>query len=138
MVSAAERAGKVLVRSFGEIEKLQVAKKGPADFVREADRRAEETLYRELLKARPKYGFITEERDVISGEDTSNTWIVDPLDGTLNFLHGLPHFCVSIALQRDAKIFAGVIITTLALFGLSPMDASAAVKAQTVAYTVDN
>ena len=113
MVSAAERAGKVLVRSFGEIEKLQVAKKGPADFVREADRRAEETLYRELLKARPKYGFITEERDVISGEDTSNTWIVDPLDGTLNFVHGLPHFCVSIALQRDAKIFAGVIYEPL-------------------------
>lgn len=113
MVSAAEKAGRGLVRSFGEIEKLQVAKKGPADFVSEADRRAEETLHRELSKARPKYGFIMEERGPISAEDTSNTWIVDPLDGTLNFLHGIPHFCVSIALERDSKIFAGVIYEPL-------------------------
>ena len=109
MVSAAEKAGRGLVRSFGEIEKLQVAKKGPADFLSEADRRAEEALYRELSKARPKYGFVTEERGAIDGEDTSNTWIVDPLDGTLNFLHGLPHFCISIALKRDATICAGVV-----------------------------
>ena len=109
MVSAAEKAGKGLIRSFGEIEKLQVAKKGPADFVSEADRRAEEILHRELSKARPKYGFVMEERGAICGEDTSNTWIVDPLDGTLNFLHGLPHFCVSIALKRDATIFGGVV-----------------------------
>jgi len=109
MISAAEKAGRGLIRSFGEIEKLQVAKKGPADFVSEADRRAEEILYRELSKARPRYGFIMEERGAISAEDTSNTWIVDPLDGTLNFLHGLPHFCVSIALERDSKICAGVI-----------------------------
>ena len=109
MISAAEKAGRSLINSFGEIEKLQVAKKGPADFMSEADRRAEEILYRELLKARPKYGFIMEERGTIKAEDSSNTWIVDPLDGTLNFLHGLPHFCVSIALERDTKIFAGVI-----------------------------
>lgn len=109
MVAAAEKAGRGLVRGFGEIENLQVSKKGPADFVSEADRRAEETIYRELSKARPNYGFLMEERGAIAGEDTSNRWIVDPLDGTLNFLHGLPHFAVSIALERDSKIFAGVI-----------------------------
>ncbi len=109
MIAAAERAGRGLVRSFGEIETLQVAKKGPADFVSEADRRAEETLFRELSKARPNYGFLMEKRGAVPGEDTSNTWIVDPLDGTLNFLHGLPHFCVSVALERDGKICAGVI-----------------------------
>lgn len=109
MVAAAEKAGRGLVRSFGETEKLQVSKKGPADFVSEADRRAEETIYRELSKARPNFGFLMEERGAVAGEDTSNRWIVDPLDGTLNFLHGLPHFCVSIALERDNKIFAGVI-----------------------------
>jgi len=109
MIAAAEKAGRSLVRGFGEIENLQVAKKGPADFVTEADRRAEEIIYRELSKARPNYGFLMEERGAVEGEDTSNTWIVDPLDGTLNFLHGLPHFAVSIALERDAKVFAGVI-----------------------------
>ena len=109
MIAAAEKAGRSLVRSFGEIEKLQVARKGPADFVTEADRRAEEIIYIELHKARPKYGFLMEERGAVSGEDISNAWIVDPLDGTLNFLHGLPHFCISIALKRDTKIFAGVI-----------------------------
>jgi len=109
MIAAAEKAGRSLVRSFGEIEKLQVARKGPADFVTEADRRSEEIIYTELQKARPKYGFLMEERGAVLGEDISNTWIVDPLDGTLNFLHGIPHFCVSVALERDKKIFAGVI-----------------------------
>lgn len=109
MVAAAEKAGRGLARGFGEIENLQVARKGPADFVTEADRRAEETIFRELTKARPNYGFLMEERGAVAGEDTSNTWIVDPLDGTLNFMHGLPHFCVSIALQRDSQILAGVI-----------------------------
>ncbi|MBT5298808.1 MAG: inositol monophosphatase [Rhodospirillaceae bacterium] len=109
MTAAAEKAGRSLVRGFGEIEKLQVSKKGPADFVSEADRRAEEIIYQELSKARPGYGFLMEERGVVEGVDTSNCWIVDPLDGTLNFLHGLPHFSISIALERDSTIFAGVI-----------------------------
>lgn len=109
MVATAEKAGRSLARGFGEIEKLQVSKKGPADFVSEADRRAEEIIFRELSKARPKFGFLMEERGAVEGEDSSNRWIVDPLDGTLNFLHGLPHFAVSIALERDTKIFAGVI-----------------------------
>ena len=109
MIEAAGKAGRNLVRNFGDIESLQVSKKGPADFVSEADRRAEKIIYETLLKARPKYGFLMEERGAVAGEDISNRWIVDPLDGTLNFLHGLPHFCVSIALERDGELFAGVI-----------------------------
>ena len=109
MMATAEKAGRSLVRGFGDIEKLQVAKKGPADFVSEADRRAEEIIFNELSKARPDFGFLMEERGEITGADTSNRWIVDPLDGTLNFLHGLPHFAVSIGLERDSKMFAGVI-----------------------------
>jgi myo-inositol-1(or 4)-monophosphatase len=109
MVAAAQKAAKGLVRDFGEIEHLQVSRKGPADFVSNADRNAEETLYRELHKARPKYGFLMEERGEVPGDDTSNRWVVDPLDGTTNFLHSLPHFAISIALERDGEFFAGVI-----------------------------
>jgi len=109
MTAAAEKAGRSLVRAFGEIENLQVSKKGPADFVSEADHRAEEIIFKELSKARPKYGFLMEERGFVEGTDTSSRWIVDPLDGTLNFLHGLPHFAVSIAHERDGKLAAGVI-----------------------------
>ncbi|MEK9726096.1 MAG: inositol monophosphatase family protein [Rhodospirillaceae bacterium] len=109
MVAAAEKAGRGLARGFGEIENLQVARKGPADFVTEADRRAEETLYRELSKARPHFGFLMEERGAVEGTDSSNRWIVDPLDGTLNFIHGLPHFAVSVGLERDGQMFAGVV-----------------------------
>lgn len=109
MTDAAGKAGRNLVRNFGDIENLQVSKKGPADFVSEADRRAEKIIFETLSKARPNYGFLMEERGAVAGADVSNTWIVDPLDGTLNFLHGLPHFAVSIALERDGELFAGVI-----------------------------
>jgi len=109
MVSAAQKAGRGLRRAFSEIEKLQVSKKGPADYVSEADHRAEKTLFEELQHARPKYGFLMEESGIVEGTDNSNRWIIDPLDGTLNFLHGLPHFAISIGLERDREIFAGVI-----------------------------
>ncbi|MBR56399.1 inositol monophosphatase [Candidatus Poribacteria bacterium] len=109
MINAAYKAAKSLIRDFGEVENLQVSKKGPSDFVTIADHRAEKTLVTELSKARPKYGFLLEETGIIQGEDTSNRWVIDPLDGTTNFLHGLPHFAISIALERDGKPFAGVI-----------------------------
>lgn len=109
MVAAAQKAGRRLVRDFGEVENLQVSRKGPADFVSNADHMAEKILIEELTKARPKYGFLVEEKGAIAGEDTSNRWIIDPLDGTTNFLHGLPHFAVSVALERDGQIHAGLI-----------------------------
>lgn len=109
MVAAARKAGRKLVRDFGEVEHLQVSKKGPADFVSTADTTAEKTLCAALRKARPRYAFLTEEEGAIPGTDTSNRWIIDPLDGTTNFLHGLPHFAISIALERDGEPIAGVI-----------------------------
>ena len=109
MVMAAQKAGRKLVRDFGEVEHLQVSKKGPADFVSAADKAAERILFEELQKARPKYSFLLEERGTIEGSDTSNRWVIDPLDGTTNFLHGIPHFAISIALERDGDIYAGVI-----------------------------
>ena len=109
MVAAARKAGRALKRDFGEVEKLQVSLKGPANFVSAADRRAEETLYAELNKARPNYGFLGEEGGSREGSDKTHRWIVDPLDGTTNFLHGIPQFCVSIALERDNAIVAGLI-----------------------------
>jgi len=109
MVAAAQKAGRRLVRDFGEVEQLQVSRKGPADFVTAADKKAEEIVYQELSKARPQYGFLMEESGEVAGSDISNRWIVDPLDGTTNFLHGIPQFATSIALERDNDIFAGVI-----------------------------
>jgi len=109
MTAAAQKAGRRLVRDFGEVEQLQVAKKGPADFVTIADKKSEKVLYEELSHARPKYGFLLEESGEIAGADTSNRWIIDPLDGTLNFLHGIPHFAISIGLERDGEIHAGLI-----------------------------
>jgi len=109
MISAARKAGRALKRDFGEIEKLQVSLKGPGNFVSAADRRAEETLYAELSKVRPGYGFLGEEGGVREGADKTHTWIVDPLDGTTNFLHGIPQFGISIALQRDGQVVAGVV-----------------------------
>jgi myo-inositol-1(or 4)-monophosphatase len=109
MVKAARRAGRSLKRDLGEIENLQVSLKGPANFVTMADRRAEEMLYSDLSKARPGYGFIGEEGGSRIGDDKSHTWIVDPLDGTTNFLHGIPHFAISIGLQREGTLIAGVI-----------------------------
>ena len=101
MIKAAYRAGRSLKRDLGEIEHLQVSMKGPRNFVTAADRRAEEIVHEELAKARPDYGFLGEEGGVHAGTDKSHRWIVDPLDGTTNFLHGIPHFAVSIALERD-------------------------------------
>src|SRR5947209_16587217 len=109
MVKAARRAGRSLKRDLGEIENLQVSMKGPANFVSLADKRAEEMLCDDLAKARPGYGFIGEEGGAREGADKSHTWIVDPLDGTTNFLHGIPQFAISIALQREGTIIAGVI-----------------------------
>ncbi|MBL4614502.1 MAG: inositol monophosphatase [Magnetovibrio sp.] len=109
MTAAAQKAARRMVRDFGEVENLQVSKKGPADFVSIADKKAESTLVKELKKARPDYGFVLEEGADIQGKDSSNTWIIDPLDGTTNFLHGIPHFAISIALVRDGEPFAGVV-----------------------------
>ncbi|MBR0825310.1 inositol monophosphatase [Bradyrhizobium manausense] len=109
MVKAARRAGRSLKRDLGEIEHLQVSLKGPANFVSLADKRAEEILYQDLAKARPGYGFIGEEGGQREGTDKSHTWIVDPLDGTTNFLHGIPQFAISIGLAREGTVIAGVI-----------------------------
>jgi myo-inositol-1(or 4)-monophosphatase len=109
MIAAAQKASRKLLRDFGEVEHLQVSKKGPADFVSTADKTAEDTIRYELTKARPKYSFLMEESGEIVGSDSSNCWIIDPLDGTTNFLHGLPHFAISIGLVRDSEPFAGVV-----------------------------
>jgi myo-inositol-1(or 4)-monophosphatase len=109
MVRAAQKAAKRLKRDFGEVEHLQVSVKGPGDFVSNADLRAEQTLREELHKARPDYGFVLEEGGIEKGSDPDHRWHVDPLDGTTNFLHGIPHFAVSIGLERAGDIIAGVV-----------------------------
>ena len=109
MITAARKAARSLTRDFGEVEALQVSRKGAADFVSAADLRAEEILREELSRGRPKYGFLLEEGGEIAGADNSNRWIVDPLDGTTNFLHGLPQFAISICLERDRQPYAGVV-----------------------------
>src|SRR6185295_16177113 len=109
MIAAARKAARALARDFGEVENLQVSRKGPADFVTSADLKAEKTLFEELSKGRPGYGFLMEERGAVEGSDKTHRWIVDPLDGTTNFLHGIPHFAISIALEREGVIVAGVI-----------------------------
>ena len=100
MIGAARKAGRSLARDFGEVEQLQVSIKGPGNFVSAADHKAEEIIYRELSKARPGYSFLMEERGEVVGDDKSHRWIVDPLDGTTNFLHGVPHFSISIAVEE--------------------------------------
>jgi myo-inositol-1(or 4)-monophosphatase len=109
MIDAARSAGRRLVRDFGEVENLQVSRKGPADFVSAADKKAEEIIVKSLQKTRPGYGYLLEEGGAIEGSDKTHRFIIDPLDGTLNFLHGIPHFAVSIGLERDGKLRAGVI-----------------------------
>ena len=109
MVGAVRKAGRGLARDFGEVENLQVSVKGPANFVSAADHRAEDTLYKELNKARPAYGFLMEERGEVRGADETHRWIVDPLDGTTNFLHGIPLFAISVGLEREGQLVAGVI-----------------------------
>jgi myo-inositol-1(or 4)-monophosphatase len=109
MARAADRAGRALIRDFGEVEQLQVSRKGPSDFVTNADIKAERIVRQELERGRPGYSFLMEESGLREGDDKQHCWIVDPLDGTLNFMHGLPHFCISIGLTRDDEPIAGVI-----------------------------
>ena len=109
MVQAAMKAGRSLSRDFGEVQNLQVSMKGPGDYVSQADRKAEDIIFTELSKARPGYAFLMEERGTVGGDDDQHRWLVDPLDGTTNFLHGIPIFSVSIALERQGQIVAGVI-----------------------------
>ncbi|MDB5561900.1 MAG: inositol monophosphatase [Hyphomicrobiales bacterium] len=109
MVQAATKAGRSLIKDFGEVENLQVSRKGPADFVSNADKRAEQIVYEELLKGRPTYSFLMEEGGEVQGTDGQHRWIVDPLDGTTNFLHSIPMFAVAIALERNQEIVASVI-----------------------------
>lgn len=109
MIRAAEKASKGLLRDFNEIENLQVSRKGPGDFVTAADKRSEETIFNELKKARPDYSFMMEESGQIKGEDRDHVWIIDPLDGTHNFMHGVPHWSISIALEQKGQVIAGLI-----------------------------
>ncbi|NWH07259.1 MAG: inositol monophosphatase [Alphaproteobacteria bacterium] len=109
MIAAARKAARGLIRDFGEVEQLQVSRKGPADFVSQADLKAETVLLDELSRARPGYGFVLEEKGVVEGPDKSHRWIIDPLDGTTNFLHGIPHFAISIALEREGQLTAGLV-----------------------------
>ena len=108
MIDAVRKAARGLTRDFGEVAELQVSKKGAGDYVSAADLKAEQVLFEELMRVRPGYGFIGEERGLIEGSDKTHTWIVDPLDGTTNFLHAIPHFAVTAALERDGVIVAGV------------------------------
>ncbi len=109
MIKASEKASKILIRDFGEIEKLQVSKKGPSDFVTNSDLKAEKIIIEELKKAKPNYSIISEENGIENNKDKSNTWIIDPIDGTINFLHGIPHFAISIALKSNDEIVSGLI-----------------------------
>ena len=109
MIKAAEKASKSAIRDFGEVEKLQVSKKGPYDFVTRTDKYVEKILIEELSKVKKNYSFITEESGIIKNNDKENIWIIDPIDGTTNFLHGIPHFAICIALQSKDKIVSGLI-----------------------------
>ncbi len=109
MIKASEKASKILIRDFGEIENLQVLKKGPTDFVTNSDLKAEKIILDELTKARPGYSVISEENGIKKNKDKNNTWIIDPIDGTINFLHGIPHFAISIALRSKDEILSGLI-----------------------------
>ena len=109
MIKACEKASKILIRDFGEIENLQVSKKGPKDFVTNSDLRTEKIIIEELKKARPSYSFISEENGIENNKDINNTWIIDPIDGTINFLHGIPHFAISVALRSNDEIVSGLI-----------------------------
>ena len=109
MIKACEKASKILIRDFGEIEKLQVSKKGPTDFVTNSDLKAEKIIIEELKKAKPNYSIISEENGTENNKDKTNTWIIDPIDGTVNFLHGIPHFAISVALRSKEEIVSGVI-----------------------------
>ena len=109
MIKAAEKASKSIIRDFGEVEKLQVSKKGPNDFVTKTDKNVEKILIEELSKTKKNYSFLSEEIGKIINKDKENIWIIDPIDGTVNFLHGIPHFAISIALQSEGQIISGLI-----------------------------
>ena len=109
MIKASEKASKILIRDFGEIEKLQVSKKSQTDFVTNSDLKAEKIIIEELKKAKPYYSIISEENGIEINKDKNNTWIIDPIDGTINFLHGVPHFAISIALKSNDEIISGLI-----------------------------
>ena len=109
MIKASEKASKVIIRDFGEVENLQVKKKGPKDFVTKTDKRVEKILIEELEKSKKNYSFISEETGIIDNSDKDNIWIIDPIDGTTNFLHGIPHFAISIALKSNNEITSGLI-----------------------------
>ena len=109
MIKACEKASKILIRDFGEIEKLQVKKKGPLDFVTNADLKAEKIIIDELKKAKPNFSILSEEVGYKKNKDTENTWIIDPIDGTINFLHGIPHFAISIGLLSNDEVKSGLI-----------------------------
>ena len=109
MIKAAEKASKSIIRDFGEVEKLQVSKKGPHDFVTKTDKQVEKILIEELSKTKKNYSFITEETGIIKNKDSENIWIIDPIDGTTNFLHGIPHFAISIAQKYKNEILSGLI-----------------------------
>ena len=109
MIRASEKASKVLIRDFGEVENLQVSKKGPTDFVTNSDLKAEKIIIEELKNARPNYSIVSEENGIEVNKDKNNTWIIDPIEGTVNFLHGVPHFAISIALKSNDEIVSGLI-----------------------------
>ena len=109
MIKASEKASKILIKDFGEIEKLQVSKKGPYDFVTNSDLKTEQIIIDELKKAKPNYSILSEEKGIENNKDENNTWIIDPIDGTINYLHGIPHFAISIALKSYDQIIAGLI-----------------------------
>ena len=109
MIKAAEKASKSLIRDFGEIEKLQVSKKGPYDFVTKTDKHVEKILIEELSKSKKNYSFLTEENGIIKNKDKENTWIIDPIDGTTNFLRGIPHFAICIAHKSKDELLSGLI-----------------------------
>jgi len=109
MIKASEKASKILIRDFGEIEKLQVSKKGPLDFVTNSDLKTEKIIIEELKKAKPNFSIISEENGTEDNKDKNNTWIIDPIDGTVNFLHGIPHFAISLALKSNDEIVSGLI-----------------------------
>ena len=109
MIKACEKASKILIRDFGELEKLQVSKKSPSDFVTNSDLKVEKIIIEELEKGRPNFSFISEENGIKKNKDNNNTWIIDPIDGTINFLHGIPHFAISIALKSNNEIISGLV-----------------------------
>jgi myo-inositol-1(or 4)-monophosphatase len=109
MIKAVEKASKSIIRDFGEVENLQVSKKGPHDFVTKTDKNVEKILIEELSKTKKNYSFLTEETGIINNRDKDNIWIIDPIDGTTNFLHGIPHFAISIALKSNGELLSGLI-----------------------------